>query len=111
MGQSFVQQYTQIFNNATKHLHRFYTELSTFSHSDKLGETETVFGQQDIHNKTMALEYEDCTMDVTSGDSQYSHQGGVIIVITGVMKDSKAGTQRAFAQTFFLLEQSFTTQW
>ena len=48
-----------ILSQAPLHLHRFYSHNSSFVHGG-LENNEPVFGQQEIHQKIMTLNFRDC---------------------------------------------------
>ena len=84
VGREFVRQYYTLLNQAPLHLHRseslfiyigakqtresfcffrFYSHNSSFVHgglAENGREAEAVFGQQEIHQKIMTLNFRDC---------------------------------------------------
>ena len=82
VGREFVRQYYTLLNQAPLHLHRsehcyqprirghrqalgcrFYSHNSSFVHgglADNGRDAEAVFGQQEIHQKIMTLNFRDC---------------------------------------------------
>lgn len=52
----------------------------------------------------MLLDYSDFKAEIKTVDSQDSHEGGVIVMVTGSLS-SKTSGKRNFVQTFFLAPQ------
>ncbi|OAV99703.1 hypothetical protein PTTG_00511 [Puccinia triticina 1-1 BBBD Race 1] len=104
IGWAFVPQYYTFVNKDPSRLHCFYTKRSTLIHSTEGEEATPCFGQQEIHEKFMSLEFDDCKVFVSNVDSQSSADGGIIVQVLGEMSN-QAGPWRKFAQTFFLAEQ------
>lgn len=59
---------------------------------------------QEIHDRIMSLDYQDCKVYVSNVDSQSSAEGGIIVQVLGEMSN-QGQRWRKFAQTFFLAEQ------
>eukprot|EP00898_Chlorokybus_atmophyticus_P008273 jgi/Chlat1/8447/Chrsp80S07857 len=106
VGRAFVTQYYQVLHSAPRFLHRFYTDDSTFTHAEFGSDTpaDSVKSQRDIHVKVSGLEYEDSKAEILTVDSQYSLDGGVIVLVTGTLTTKKTPC-RNFVQTFFLAPQ------
>lgn len=104
IGWAFVPQYYTFVNKDPSRLHCFYTKRSTLIHSTEGEEATPCFGQQEIHEKFMSLNFDDCKVFVSNVDSQSSADGGIIVQVLGEMSN-EAGPWRKFAQTFFLAEQ------
>ncbi|KAG0146387.1 hypothetical protein CROQUDRAFT_657360 [Cronartium quercuum f. sp. fusiforme G11] len=104
IGWAFVPQYYTFVNKDPSRLHCFYTKRSTLIHSTEGEEATPCFGQQEIHEKFMSLNFDDCKVFVSNVDSQSSADGGIIVQVLGEMSNG-AGPWRKFAQTFFLAEQ------
>ncbi|PLW22810.1 hypothetical protein PCASD_12161 [Puccinia coronata f. sp. avenae] len=104
IGWAFVPQYYTFVNKDPSRLHCFYTKRSTLIHSTEGEEATPCFGQQEIHEKFMSLDFDDCKVFVSNVDSQSSADGGIIVQVLGEMSN-QAGPWRKFAQTFFLAEQ------
>lgn len=60
--------------------------------------------QQEIHEKIMSLDFEDCKVFVSTVDSQSSAENGIVVQVVGELSN-RGGPWRKFAQTFFLAEQ------
>ena len=75
VGREFVRQYYTLLNQTPLHLHMFYNHNSSFVHGGGLTENgrelEAVYGQQEIHQKIMTLNFRDChakIRQVTKGE-------------------------------------------
>ncbi|KAL7422294.1 hypothetical protein Q5752_002940 [Cryptotrichosporon argae] len=104
VGWQFVPQYYNFVNKQPHRLHCFYNKRSTFVHGDEGEEAQVALGQQEIHERIVALGFDDCKVYIHSIDSQSSAGGGIVIQVIGEMSNAN-GPWRKFAQTFFLAEQ------
>ncbi|BDA44794.1 probable ras GTPase-activating protein-binding protein 2 at N-terminal half [Coccomyxa sp. Obi] len=109
VGSQFVQQYYTVLHSSPRYLHRFYTDLSSMTHSDGgyPGQPPCIFtvqNQKDIHEKVLELNFEEAVTEIWSVDSQFSTGDGVIVQVTGSLQ-CKGKPQRNFVQTFFLAVQ------
>lgn len=108
VGHEFVRQYYTLLNKAPLHLHRFYSNNSSFVHGglDQPGqETKAVVGQQDIHEKIMQLNFRDCHAKIRQVDSHETLGNGVVVQVTGELSNN-GQPMRRFMQTFVLAPQS-----
>ncbi|KAK8869873.1 hypothetical protein IAR55_000441 [Kwoniella newhampshirensis] len=104
VGWQFVPQYYNFVNKQPHRLHCFYNKRSTFIHGEEGEEAPIALGQQEIHERIVAIGYNQCKVYIHSIDSQSSSNGGIIILVIGEMSNSN-GPWRKFTQTFFLAEQ------
>eukprot|EP00899_Mesostigma_viride_P028527 jgi/Mesvir1/885/Mv17451-RA.1 len=104
VGNSLVKQYYHLLVKNPANLFRFYTDDSRMTHGLPGAEGETVFSQMEIHEKIMGLGFSESTTQVLSVDSQYSHEGGVLVLVNGILYGTD-GRPRPFVQTFFLAPQ------
>ncbi|KAI8810476.1 hypothetical protein BJ742DRAFT_737359 [Cladochytrium replicatum] len=104
VGWLFVQEYYTFLNKNPKRLHQFYNKSSFFLHGYESEAERTCHGQQEIHDRILELDFEDCKVLVSNVDSQASLKGGIIVQVLGEMSN-KGGPTHKFAQTFFLAEQ------
>ncbi|GBG76544.1 hypothetical protein CBR_g22292 [Chara braunii] len=116
VGNSFVSQYYNVLHHSPQVVHRFYTDASTFTRADAGtdGAVSTMVGQRAIHDKVMeqrailekAMERDglDWKAEIKTVDSQYSLNGGVLVMVTGALAD-KGHSTRNFVQSFFLAPQ------
>ena len=108
VGREFVRQYYTLLHEAPLHLHRFYSEHSTFTHGgiEKPGEEEPpAIGQHEIHKKIMSLNFRDCHTKIQQVDSHATLSTGVVVQVTGELSNNRQPMRR-FMQTFVLAPQS-----
>jgi hypothetical protein len=109
VGQEFVKQYYTMLNAAPGHLHRFYSNNSSFLHGSTDGRSEeqqqTVTGQVEIHKKIMSLNFNNCHARICQVDSQSSVGGSVVVQVIGELSND-GQPMRRFVQTFVLAPQS-----
>ncbi|KAG8966984.1 hypothetical protein FRC03_010939 [Tulasnella sp. 419] len=104
VGWQFVPQYYTFVNKQPQRLHCFYTKNSTFIHGTEGEDSKACYGQQEIHQKIMSLNYVNCKVFINSVDAQSSANNGIIIQVIGEMSN-RGEPWRKFVQTFFLAEQ------
>lgn len=104
IGWMFVQEYYTYLNKEPNRLHCFYTKKSTLIHGDEGESISLCHGQQEIHNKILDLDFQNCKVLISNVDSLASSNGGIVIQVLGEMSN-KGKLSRKFAQTFFLAEQ------
>jgi len=107
VGREFVRQYYTLLNQAPLHLHRFYSHNSSFVHGGLEGgrDAEAVFGQQEIHQKIMTLNFRDCHAKIRQVDSHETLANGVVVQVSGELSNN-GEPMRRFMQTFVLAPQS-----
>lgn len=104
VGREFVRQYYTLMHEAPQHLHRFYSQKSCFVHGgvEKPGEENLpVCGQQDIHQKILALNFRDCHAKIRQVDSHPTLGSGVVVQVSGELSNNGEAMRR-FMQTFVL---------
>ncbi|WFC93866.1 hypothetical protein MBRA1_000491 [Malassezia brasiliensis] len=104
IGWTFVPQYYTCMHQDPSRLHCFYTKKSTLVHADEKEDVQPSFGQQEIHQRLQALNFENTKVYVSTVDSQASADGGIIIQVIGELSN-RGGNWRKFSQTFFLAQQ------
>ncbi|XP_011303009.1 ras GTPase-activating protein-binding protein 2 [Fopius arisanus] len=108
VGREFVRQYYTLLNRAPVHVHRFYSNKSSYLHgglSTTDREIIPAIGQKEIHQKIQQLNFHDCHAKITQVDSQATMGGGVVVQVAGEL--SNAGQpMRRFTQTFVLAAQA-----
>lgn len=95
VGREFVRQYYTLLHEAPLHLHRFYSEHSTFTHGgiEKPGEEEPpAIGQHEIHKKITALNFRDCHTKIQQVDSHSTLGSGVVVQVTGELSNNRLVT-------------------
>ncbi|KAK7111733.1 ras GTPase-activating protein-binding protein 2-like isoform X2 [Littorina saxatilis] len=108
VGREFVRQYYTLMHEAPYHLHRFYSQNSSFVHGgvEKPGEEQPpVVGQHEIHKKIISLGYRDCHAKIRQVDSQPTVGNAVVVQVTGELSND-GKPMRRFMQTFVLAPQS-----
>merc|ERR1719431_2325151 len=108
VGREFVRQYYTLLHEAPLHLHRFYSEHSTFTHGgiEKPGEEEPpAIGQHEIHKKITSLNFRDCHTKIRQVDSHETLANGVVVQVSGELSNN-GEPMRRFMQTFVLAPQS-----
>ncbi|KAK3608225.1 hypothetical protein CHS0354_007240 [Potamilus streckersoni] len=108
VGREFVRQYYTLLHEAPLHLHRFYSNNSSFVHGgvEKPGEEQPpVMGQAEIHKKIMSLNFRDCHAKIRQVDSQGTVGSAVVVQVTGELSNN-GQPMRRFMQTFVLAPQS-----
>ena len=85
VGREFVRQYYTQLNASPLLLHRFYNNDSSFVHDGGLTENgrepEAVYGQKQIHQKIMTLNYRDCHAKIRQVDSHETLANGVVVQV------------------------------
>ncbi|KAJ1034622.1 hypothetical protein NDA18_001478 [Ustilago nuda] len=104
VGWLFVTQYYTFLNQNPGRLHCFFTKKSTMVHGTEQEESSPCFGQQQIHDKIISLNFQDAKVFVSNVDSQSSASGGILVQVLGELSNN-GGAWCKFAQTFFLAEQ------
>lgn len=106
VGREFVRQYYTLLNKAPLHLHRFYNHDSSFVHGclkERL--PQPVHGQQQIHQKIIELDFNDCKAKILLVDSHRTLDNGVVVQVSGELSNN-GQPMRRFVQTFVLAPQS-----
>ncbi|EQC36928.1 hypothetical protein, variant [Saprolegnia diclina VS20] len=106
VGNTFVKQYYHLLTETPQNLHRFYKDISRFSHATGSQMEEPISGQTAIGEAIMAKNYVGTRVDLDNGsiDCHASLNGGVIVMVTGIIK-LKNSAPTPFVQTFFLAVQ------
>ncbi|KAI9325964.1 hypothetical protein DFJ73DRAFT_767154 [Zopfochytrium polystomum] len=99
------KEYYTFLNKEPHKLHCFYDSKSSFIHGTEGEQSlEPEYGQKEIHQRIMQLDFEDCKVLVSHVDSQASHDGSIVIMVLGEMSN-KGGPSHKFCQCFVLAEQ------
>ncbi|ETW09270.1 hypothetical protein H310_01669 [Aphanomyces invadans] len=106
VGNTFVKQYYNLLTESPEKLHRFYKEESTFSHGHGSHPEESVSGQAAINSTILKKHYNGAVVQLDHGsiDCQGSQQGGVVVLVTGVITLQRSSPAH-FVQSFFLAVQ------
>lgn len=104
VGNAFVQQYYHILRSSPEHVYRFYQDSSKLGRAEDSGNMGSVSTLEDINEKILSLDYGDLKFEIKTVDSQDSHDGAVLVLVTGYLT-GKDNVKRNFTQTFFLARQ------
>jgi hypothetical protein len=101
-----VNQYYNVLHQSPQVVHRFYTDASRLTRAEAGadGAVETVGTQREIYKKVMSSDYSELKAEIKTVDSQDSHGGGVLVLVTGSLS-TKSNEKRNFVQSFFLAPQ------
>ncbi|XP_010493700.1 PREDICTED: ras GTPase-activating protein-binding protein 2-like [Camelina sativa] len=105
VGKAFVSQYYHILYNMPEHLHRFYQEISKVGRVGQDGVMRDFSTLEGISEELKSLTCGNfSSAEITSYDTQESHSGGFLLVVTGYFTQYET-LRRKFTQTFFLAPQ------
>lgn len=105
VGRAFVMQYYEILHNNPQHLHRFYNEISKVGRVGRDGVMRDFYTMEGIREELDTLSFGDfVSAKIISYHTQESHDGGFIVLVTGLFT-LKDALKRKFTQTFFLAPQ------
>ncbi|XP_074268687.1 nuclear transport factor 2-like [Silene latifolia] len=102
VGSFFINQYYQVLSESPEYSHRFYNESSTMTRVD--GDvTQTVSTMLEIHTLLTSLNVS--KVEVTRLDVQNSWNGGILLIVSGIVRSRNFYGKRKFTQVFFLAPQ------
>ncbi|XP_042484674.1 nuclear transport factor 2-like isoform X2 [Macadamia integrifolia] len=104
VGNAFVHQYYHILHQSPELVFRFYQDTSKLGRPEPDGTLSSITTMDAINQKILSLDYSDCIAEIKTVDAQESHNGGVIVLVTGYLT-GKDGLRRNFTQSFFLAPQ------
>ncbi|KAF5194593.1 ras GTPase-activating protein-binding protein 2-like [Thalictrum thalictroides] len=104
VGSAFVDQYYHILHASPELVHRFYQDSSVIIRPNASGTMTSATTMRAINELILSLDYNNYKAEIKSADAQESFRGGVMVLVTGCLT-GKDGTQRKFAQSFFLAPQ------
>ncbi|KAH9615793.1 hypothetical protein KSS87_003155, partial [Heliosperma pusillum] len=102
VGSIFIYQYYQVLSETPEFSHRFYNESSTMTRVDG-DDTQTVSTMLDIHSLLTSLNVS--KVEVTRLDAQNSWNGGILLIVSGIVRSRNFYGKRKFTQAFFLAPQ------
>ncbi|CAI5741123.1 unnamed protein product [Hyaloperonospora brassicae] len=108
VGNTFMRQYYHFLAKDPQSLHRFYKTESRWCHGVGSHMEEPIAGQRAINDAILQRGYAGARVELDAGsiDCQQSLQGGVFVLVTGVMTlRGAAARPKPFVQTFFLAVQ------
>ncbi|VAH67008.1 unnamed protein product [Triticum turgidum subsp. durum] len=100
----FVEQYYHILHETPDQAHKFYQDTSRIGRTGSDGVMEYVTTLPEISKKIMAMDFSKYLTEIETADAVLSHNGGVLIVVTGSLTMVDDFCQR-FTQSFFLAPQ------
>ncbi|XP_059431886.1 nuclear transport factor 2 isoform X2 [Corylus avellana] len=102
VGSYFVGQYYQVLQQNPDVVHQFYSESSTMTRVD--GESiDTASAMLEIHTLILSLNF--AAIEIKTLNSLESWNGGVLVMVSGLVKTRDFSGRRKFVQTFFLAPQ------
>ncbi|KAE8660772.1 Nucleotide-diphospho-sugar transferases superfamily protein [Hibiscus syriacus] len=104
VGIAFVHQYYHILHQSPDLVHRFYHDDSKLGRPEGNGVMGITSTMQAINEKILALGYGEFIAEITTVDAQDSHNGGVLVLVTGQLT-GKDKVKQKFTQSFFLAPQ------
>ncbi|XP_074594448.1 ras GTPase-activating protein-binding protein 1-like [Brevipalpus obovatus] len=110
IGRAFVKQYYTVLNEGPHILFRFYDEDSALLHADSSSYDEPpspVYGQTNIYDKIMSLNFKNCRTKIIHVDCLETINNGVVIQVIGELSNDSQPMRR-FIQTFVLVPRSET---
>ncbi|KAK8491491.1 hypothetical protein V6N11_059416 [Hibiscus sabdariffa] len=102
VGIAFVHQYYHILHHSPELVHRFYHDDSKLGRPEGNGVMCITSTMQAINEKILSLG--EFTAEITTVDAQDSHNGGVLVLVTGHLTGNDKVKQK-FTQSFFLAPQ------
>ncbi|KAL8139023.1 hypothetical protein V2J09_005024 [Rumex salicifolius] len=102
IGQAFAEQYYTVLHQSPAFVYRFYQDSSKLGRPEDGANMSLTTGMEAINAKIQS--YGTLKAEITSIDAQESHNGGVVVLITGYMV-KEGDIRQSFTQTFFLAPQ------
>ncbi|CAO2839795.1 unnamed protein product [Amaranthus hypochondriacus] len=102
VGSYFISQYYRVLQETPEFTHQFYNDLSTLTRDDG-NESQTVSNIMEIHQVLTSLNVSG--LEVTKLNCQDSMNGGILLIVQGVMRSRNFSGKRRFTQSFFLAPQ------
>lgn len=102
VGSYFVGQYYHFLQKNPDVSHQFYTDASTMIRYDGTS-NESASGMAEIHNLIINLNF--TKIEIKTANSLKSLNGGVLVMVTGLVQAKDFICRRKFVETFFLAPQ------
>ncbi|KAK4742816.1 hypothetical protein SAY87_000817 [Trapa incisa] len=102
VGSYFVGQYYQMLKEHPDLAHQFYNELSSMVRVDG-DSSESASSLLQIHTLLMSLNLN--TIEIKTINTLESWNGGIVVMVSGLVKTKDFSNKRKFVQTFFLAPQ------
>ncbi|KNA18132.1 hypothetical protein SOVF_073050 [Spinacia oleracea] len=102
VGSYFITKYYHVLKESPEYSHQFYNNSSTLTRVDG-DDTQTVSTILDIHTVLTSLNVSG--VEVTKLNCQDSLNGGILLIVSGVVRSGNFSGKRRFTQAFFLAPQ------
>ncbi|KAK9726436.1 hypothetical protein RND81_05G215000 [Saponaria officinalis] len=102
VGSYFINQFYQVLSETPEYSHRFYNDSSTLTRVDG-DDSQTVSTMLDIHSLLTSLGV--TKVEVTQLNVQNSLNGGILLIVSGVIRSRNFYGKRKFTQAIFLAPQ------
>ncbi|XP_039063647.1 nuclear transport factor 2-like [Hibiscus syriacus] len=102
VGTYFVGQYYQVLKQQPHLVHQFYSDSSTMVRVDGVNR-ESATGLLQIHSLVMSLNF--TAIEIKTANPLESWNGGVLVMVSGLVHVKDFNSRRDFVQTFFLAPQ------
>ncbi|KAL9228256.1 hypothetical protein vseg_003857 [Gypsophila vaccaria] len=102
VGSYFIYQFYQVLSETPEYSHRFYSDSSTLTRVDG-DDTQTVNNMLDIHSLLTSLNV--TKVEVTQLNVQNSWNGGILLIVSGLIRSRNFYGKRKFTQAIFLAPQ------
>ncbi|XP_041008021.1 nuclear transport factor 2 isoform X2 [Juglans microcarpa x Juglans regia] len=102
VGSYFVGQYYLVLQQQPDRVHQFYTEGSTMIRVDG-DSSESASAMLEIHTLLISLNF--TAIEIKTINSLDSWNGGVLVMVSGLVKTRDFSGRRNFVQSFFLAPQ------
>ncbi|XP_041016239.1 nuclear transport factor 2-like [Juglans microcarpa x Juglans regia] len=104
VGNAFVDQYYCTLYQSPEEVHRFYNDSSILTRPGPDGVISSVTTLQAINDRILSLDNVNYKAEILTADSEFSYQGGVMVLVTGFLTGDN-NYRRKFTQSFFLAPQ------
>lgn len=102
IGTRFVWEYYNRLNNDPDRLFEFFHESSFLLIGTEPTLTDSVTSLQEINKKIQAQNFKENTVSLSAVDCQEGIDGGIFILVLGIISGQQETIPRKFVQTFFL---------
>lgn len=102
VGSYFITQYYKVLKESPEYSHQFYNDSSTLTRVDG-DDTQTASTMVDIYAVLTSLNVSG--VEVTKLNCQDSWNGGILLIVSGVVRSRNFSGKRTFTQAFFLAPQ------
>ncbi|XP_044436150.1 nuclear transport factor 2-like [Triticum aestivum] len=100
----FVDQYYHVLHETPNQAYKFYHDRSTIGRARSDGVVEYVTTLPEINKTLISMDFGKYLMEIETADAMSSHNGGMLIVVTGSLTMVDDVCQN-FTQSFFLAPQ------